>query len=82
MDIPPLAFSNGTAICDDYLYVVESQRPGVVAVPLEGGDLEPLVTLDTAVSRRDRFRRRRGLWISCFQPDRVYRLSPEGALTP
>ncbi len=81
MDTPPLAFANGTAICDDYLYVVESQRPGVVRLPLDGGDLEPLVTLEYCVPDGIAFDANGGLWISCFQPNRVYRLSPEGALT-
>ena len=70
----------GRLLCNDS-YVVESQRPGVVRLPLDGGDLEPLVTLEYCVPDGIAFDANGGLWISCFQPNRVYRLSPEGALT-
>jgi sugar lactone lactonase YvrE len=80
LELPPLAFSNGLAIRDEHLYVVESQRPGVVRVPLAGGPPEPVVALDRCVPDGLAFDREGGLLISCWQPNRLYRLAPDGAL--
>jgi sugar lactone lactonase YvrE len=73
-----MAFSNGTAIHDDKLYIVESQRPGVVAVPLDGGELEVVVTLDRCVPDGLAFDAEGGLWISCWQPNRIYHVPTGG----
>jgi sugar lactone lactonase YvrE len=80
LDLPPLAFANGLAIRDEHLYVVESQRPGVVRVPLAGGPPEPVVELERCVPDGLAFDRDGGLLISCWQPNRVYRLALGGAL--
>jgi gluconolactonase len=78
LDMPPLAFSNGTAIRDDKLYIIESQRPGVVAVPLEGGELEVVVTLDRCVPDGLAFDAEGGVWVSCWQPNRIYHVPAGG----
>ena len=39
--VPALRFANGCAIGGNHLYLVESQMPGVVRMPLAGGELEP-----------------------------------------
>jgi sugar lactone lactonase YvrE len=80
LELPPLAFANGLAIRGEHLYTVESQRPGVVRIPLAGGPPEPVVELERCVPDGLAFDRDGGLLISCWQPNRVYRLGPDGAL--
>ena len=76
-----LRFANGMALREGRLYVIESQGPCVVAVDLEaGGDSEEVVLLPGTVPDGLAFDAEGGLWISCYQPNRVYRLSPDGTL--
>lgn len=75
-----LHFANGLAIRGDWLYIVESTWPRVVRVPLSGGEPEPVVVLDRVVPDGLAFDARGGLWIGCWQPNRVYRLDPDGTL--
>jgi sugar lactone lactonase YvrE len=80
MALRPLAFANGLALRDDWLYIVESARCAVVRAPLGGGSLEPVVTLPETVPDGLAFDADGGLWISCWQPNRIYRLTPDGRL--
>jgi sugar lactone lactonase YvrE len=73
-------FSNGLAVRHDWLYVVESARPGVIRIPLSGGSVEPVVELEHVVPDGIAFDVEEGLWIACWQPNRIYRLSPDGIL--
>jgi len=82
VDVRPLRFSNGLAVGEDFLYVVESALPGVVRIPLAGGEPEPVVELDRTVPDGLAFDVEGGLWISCYQPNRLYRLTPAGELQP
>ena len=75
-----LRFANGLAIVDDWIYVVESTVPGVVRVPLAGGTPEPIATFERVVPDGLAFDADGGLWIGCWQPNRVYRLAPDGNL--
>ena len=75
-----LHFANGLALQNDWLYVVESTWPRIVRVPLSGGEPEPVVVLDGAVPDGIAFDADGGLWIGCWQPNRVYRLAPDGTL--
>ena len=75
-----LHFANGLALRGDWLYIVESTWPRVVRVPLSGGAPEPVVVLDQVVPDGLAFDDEGGLWISCWQPNRVYRLAPDGML--
>jgi len=75
-----LHFSNGLALQGDWLYVVESTWPRIARIPLAGGELEPVVVLDRAVPDGIAFDAEGGLWIGCWQPNRVYRLAPDGTL--
>lgn len=75
-----LHFANGLAIRDRWLYIVESTWPRVVRVPLAGGEPETVVVLDRVVPGGLAFDVEGGLWISCWQPNRVFRLSPDGSL--
>ena len=76
-----LNFSNGTAIKDDWLYVAQScTTPGIVRMPLAGGEPESVIVLERAVPDGIAFDEKGGLWIGCWQPNRVYRLDPDGTL--
>jgi gluconolactonase len=75
-----LHFANGLAISGDWLYIVESTWPRIIRMPLNGGDPEVVVVLDQVVPDGLAFDADGGLWISCWQPNRVYRLSADGAL--
>jgi sugar lactone lactonase YvrE len=76
----PFRFANGLAIGGDHLYMVESQMPGVMRMPLAGGDFEPVVTLPRTVPDGLAFDAEGGLWIGCYQPNHIYRLAPDGGL--
>jgi gluconolactonase len=78
--IRPLHFANGLALHDGWLYVVESARPGVVRCRPGGGDVEQVVELPETVPDGLAFDAEGGLWVSCWQPNRVYRLAPGGEL--
>jgi sugar lactone lactonase YvrE len=76
----PFRFANGLAIHGDHLYLVESQMPGVVRMPLAGGPSEPVIELPRTVPDGLAFDAEGGLWIGCYQPNRVYRLDASGDL--
>ncbi len=76
----PFRFANGLAIAGDHLYMVESQMPGVVRMPLAGGPFEPVVELPRTVPDGLALDADGGLWIGCYQPNRIYRLVPGGDL--
>jgi gluconolactonase len=75
-----LRFANGLAIAGDWLYVVESEQPRVVRLPLAGGAPETVIAFDRVVPDGLAFDREGGLWIGCWQPNRVYRLAADGNL--
>ncbi len=76
----PYRFANGMAIRGEHLYLIESQGPGVLRMPLEGGRPEQIVELPRTVPDGLAFDAEGGLWIGCYQPNRIYRLGPDGAL--
>jgi sugar lactone lactonase YvrE len=80
LDTPPLRFPNGLALLGDWLFVVESTRPGVVKVPRRGGNISLALELDRVIPDGLAFDAQGGLWISCWQPNRIMRLAPNGAL--
>ena len=75
-----LRFANGLAIRNGWLYAVESAWPGVIRLPLDGGGAEPVVALERVVPDGLAFDAAGGLWIGCWQPNRIYRLAPGGEL--
>lgn len=75
-----LRFANGLAIAGQWLYAVESAWPRVIRLPVEGGPAEPVVELERVVPDGMAFDAEGGLWIGCWQPNRVYRLAPAGRL--
>jgi sugar lactone lactonase YvrE len=79
--IPGLRFANGMALHDGVLHVIESQGPSVLRLDLAaGGPPEEVVVLPATVPDGLAFDVEGGLWISCYQPNRVYRLAPDGTL--
>lgn len=80
------AFPNGMALHPDgtRLYVVLSQLPGVVSVALEpGGGVgrpQPVVELPRTVPDGLAFDEAGNLYVSCYTPNVIYRLSPGGDL--
>lgn len=74
-------FANGLAISGEWLYLVESSTtPQIVRLPLAGGAAEPVVEFERVVPDGLAFDAEGGLWIGCWQPNRVYRLGPDGTL--
>ncbi len=78
--IDGLAFANGLAIDGDWLYAVESAWPRVIRLPLGGGAVEPVTEFERVVPDGLAFDAEGGLWIGCWQPNRVYRRAADGAL--
>ena len=76
-----LRFANGLAVSGEWLYVVESAWPRVGRLPLEGGPVEPVVELERVVPDGLAFDGEGGLWIGCWQPNRVYRVVGESLET-
>ena len=75
LDLAPINYANGLAIDGDHLYYVESSRPGVSRVPLAGGPAESVVVMERCVPDGLAFDERGGLYISCYQPNQLWRLS-------
>jgi gluconolactonase len=83
----PHVFSNGMALAPDdrKLYVVESEIPAISALPIladgRAGPCELAVRLpDDDVPDGITFDDQNNLYISCYQPNRIYRWSPAGQL--
>ena len=81
-----LNFANGMALSADgaELYVVLSLAPGVGKVQLRGdgsvGPMQHVVTLERTVPDGVAFDVEGNLYIACYTPDRIYRLTPDGEL--
>jgi gluconolactonase len=81
-----LPFPNGLALSPDgrHLYVALSNLPGVVRAEIDGegqlGPLETVVEMPRTVPDGLAFDTAGNLYISCYTPDQIYRLTPEGEL--
>ncbi len=79
-------YTNGMALSPDggALFVIETQRPGVskVAFAPDGTAMPRQVVVDLPGTTPDglAFDEHGNLYIACFQPNTIYRLSPEGHL--
>ena len=79
-------YTNGLALSPDgcYIYVVESTPPLIsrIAIGKDGrvGAYEVVVHLPNTVPDGIAFDNEGGLWIACYAPDRIYRLTPTGQL--
>lgn len=83
----PRVFSNGLALSPDggYLYVVESELPGISRIPIlsgeKAGPCEPVIQLPPDdVPDGIAFAADGTLYISCYAPNRVYRMHTDGRL--
>jgi gluconolactonase len=80
----PWRFPNGLALHPDgtHLYVVLSELPGVVRVALKAdgsiGERETVVELPHNVPDGLAFDEGRNLYVSCYTPDVIYRVTPAG----
>jgi sugar lactone lactonase YvrE len=76
-------FTNGLAVSPDgaWLWVAESFRPRIGRVDLASGAYEEVVQIEGTVPDGLAFDDAGGVVISCYRPDRVYRLSAAGELT-
>src|SRR5215212_6051648 len=76
-------FTNGLAVSADgaWLWVAESYLPRVGRIDLATGAYEEVVRLEGAVPDGLAFDDEGGLLVSCYRPDRIYRLGADGALT-
>lgn len=83
-----LLFPNGLAFHPDgtELYLVLSNLPGVGKVVVDEnarvGPVEIVVKMERAIPDGLAFDVEGNLYISCYTPDRIYRLTPQGDLTP
>jgi gluconolactonase len=81
-----LPFPNGLALSPDgrYLYVALSNLPGVSRMEIDEdgqlGPLETVVEMPVTVPDGLAFDTGGNLYISCYTPDSIYRLTPEGEL--
>lgn len=81
------AFPNGLALDEEerYLYVIESEAERVSRLPIledgRAGTAETVVEVPLTVPDGLAFDSDGGLIISCYRPDRVYRLDPSGELS-
>lgn len=78
-------FPNGLVLAPDArsIYLVESRLPGVVQYQLVDGlpaERRVVVELPRTVPDGLAFDTAGNLYISCWRPDRVYRLEPDGSL--
>lgn len=79
-------FTNGLALSPegDFLYVAESLLPGVSRIPIledgTAGQSEIVCLMPGAVPDGLAFDESGRLFISCYRPDRVYRLDVDGTL--
>jgi sugar lactone lactonase YvrE len=80
LDVAPVEYANGLCVHEGYLYYVASALPGVWRVALEGGERELVTTLHRCVPDGLAFDARGSLYISCYQPNQVWRLNASGQL--
>jgi gluconolactonase len=80
LDLEVPAFPNGLALspAGDWLYVVLSQLPGIVRVPIAGGEVtgepEPLLEMPGHVPDGLAVLADGDVLIACYNPDTIYRL--------
>lgn len=73
-------FTNGCAVSPDgrELWVVESFVPNVTCIDLDTGSATLVTRLDATVPDGIAFTADGDLLVSCYRPDRIYRLSRDG----
>jgi sugar lactone lactonase YvrE len=74
------SFSNGIAVSGREAYLVESERATLWRLDLVTEHAEPILELPRTVPDGVALDAEGGIWVSCFQPNRIYRLDPSGEL--
>lgn len=77
----PFRFANGIAIADEVAYMVESETASLWRLDLRSEESEVILELPRTVPDGVAIDAEGGVWVSCFQPNRVYRLDPSGELS-
>ncbi|MGV1046989.1 MAG: SMP-30/gluconolactonase/LRE family protein [Solirubrobacterales bacterium] len=76
----PFAFANGIAVAARVAYLVESETASIWRLDLDDGSAEVIVELPRTVPDGIALDSEGGIWVSCFQPNRIYRLDACGEL--
>lgn len=76
----PIGFANGLCVEGDTLWVVESSVPGVSAMGVDGGPLELVIEMERCTPDGLALDADGGLLISCYQPNQLWRWTPEAGL--
>lgn len=71
----PIAYANGLCVDATTLWVVESSAPGVSAMNLDGGPLDLVIPMERCVPDGLALDAAGGLYISCYQPNQLWRWS-------
>ena len=83
LDLPGIEYANGLCVHEGYLYYVASALPGVWRVPLDTLDtrgVELVTRLERCVPDGLAFDTNGALYISCYQPNQVWRRTRDGDL--
>ncbi|MBU6516143.1 MAG: SMP-30/gluconolactonase/LRE family protein [Acidobacteriota bacterium] len=80
LDLPAVQYANGLSVYAGHLYYVASSLPGVWRVDLNGGAPELVVRLSRCVPDGLAFDVEGNLYVSCYQPNQVWRLRASGEL--
>lgn len=80
LDVAPIAFANGLYVNEGYLYYIASALPGVWRVPLAGGAEELVAEMERCVPDGLALDAEGSLYVSCYQPNQLWRLRRDGAL--
>jgi sugar lactone lactonase YvrE len=78
--LPLVEYANGLCVHDGYLYYVASSLPGVWRVALSGGERELVTALSRCVPDGLAVDVEGSLYISCYQPNQVWRRRLNGEL--
>lgn len=83
----PFNFANGIALdsSEKYLYVVSSFLPGIERIAVgatgEAGEREVYATLPEAVPDGLAFDNEGNLYVSCYAPNKIYKISPDSSVS-
>ena len=84
-DRGPFNFANGLALYDNWLYIVTSFMPGVERVQIKpdgtAGAREVFCTLPETVPDGVAFDVDGNLYVSCYAPNRIYKIAPDRTST-
>jgi gluconolactonase len=76
--VGPFSFSNGLAVADGVAYLIASGDPALWRIDLEAEAAECIARFPRTVPDGVALDAEGGIWVSCFQPNRVYRVDVSG----